>query len=272
MQNKQDDRHQHALRHVQDLARHADRGEAQRNQRDVGDEERDEHRVDQLRLRQEHGRAGVHALHVEHADHDRGDRIAGNAEHQRRHPRAGQGGIVGGAGVDQPFDMAGAEFFRLLGEPLGHGVGDPRRDVGAGARQDADRGAEHAAAQQVDLVARQHRAQPLEHIADALLRQRPSLVARGDVAQHLRDREHADHRRNEADAAHQLDAAEGEARVARGDVDADGRDEQADQQRDDALDDRPGRDDHGAGQPEAGEPEIFERRELDRELGERCAP
>ena len=49
-----------------------------------------EHRVDVLRVLDEQRRAGVHALHVEHADDDRGDRVAGDAEHQRRNPGAGQ--------------------------------------------------------------------------------------------------------------------------------------------------------------------------------------
>ena len=63
-------------------------------------------------------RTGIEILQIEHADHDRGNGVAGNAEHQRRDPRAAHGGVVGGAALDDALDVTGAEFLRLLGEPL----------------------------------------------------------------------------------------------------------------------------------------------------------
>src|SRR5438105_6820310 len=47
-----------------------------------------------------------------HADHDRGDRVARDAEDQRRDPGAGEGAVVRGAGLDDAFDVAGAELDR----------------------------------------------------------------------------------------------------------------------------------------------------------------
>ena len=55
----------------------------------------------------------------------------------------------------------------------------------------------------------------LEHVADRLVDDHaPAASVSTDVADDLRDREHADHQRDQADAAEQLGAAEGEAREA----------------------------------------------------------
>ena len=57
--------------------------------------------------------------------------------------------LLAEVGVDDAFDVAGAEFLRLLGEALRHGVGDPGGDVGAGAGQRADQDADAVAAQEI---------------------------------------------------------------------------------------------------------------------------
>ena len=150
-------------------------------------------------------------------------------------PRAAERRIVGGAGVDQALDMALAELLRLRREALGDRIGDPGRDVGAGPGQHADHDADQVAAHHVGLVAPEHPAEAAEDVHDRLMRNLDRLRGHGDVAQDLADREHADHRRDEGDPAHQLDVAEAEAGVARGDVDPDRGDEQPDQQRDHAL-------------------------------------
>ena len=141
-----DDRHDRGARRAQHIARQADHDDAERDHQDVGD---DEHQVDRVHARRflgEQRRAGIEPLHVEHADRDRRDGVAGNAEQQRRHPARGDAGIVAGAGLDQALDMAGAELFRLLREALRHRVADPGRHVGAGARQHADDDADDVAA------------------------------------------------------------------------------------------------------------------------------
>ena len=56
-QNMQDDRHQHVARHAQDLLADLDRRPAERQHQDVGEDEDDEHRVDELRVLQEHASA-----------------------------------------------------------------------------------------------------------------------------------------------------------------------------------------------------------------------
>ena len=98
----------------------ADHQDAERDHDDVGEHEDDVERVHARRALGEERRAGVEALHVEHADGDRGDGVAGDAEQERRHPAGGEAGVVAGAGLDQALGMAGAEFLRLLREPLRH--------------------------------------------------------------------------------------------------------------------------------------------------------
>ena len=67
-------------------------------------------RVDRLGLVLEDRRAGVEVLQIEHPDHDRGDRIARNAEHQGRNPGAADRGIVGGAAFDDALDWPVPNF------------------------------------------------------------------------------------------------------------------------------------------------------------------
>ena len=74
-----------------------------------------------------------------------------------------------------------------------------------------------------------------------------SSIAR-DAAEDLRHREHADHDRDQGQPAGELGVAEGEAREPRRVVEADRGDEQAEQQRHDALQRIGERDEHGAQQ------------------------
>ena len=134
---------------------------------------------------------------------------------------------------------------------LRHRVGNPGGDVGAGAGQRADQHADGRAAEEIaPSSASRHGPDAAEDIADLLRQDRAGLVDRDDAAQHLGDREHADHGRNEADALHQLDAAEGEARMPGGRIDPDAADRKSDQQRREALQRRVGRDEDRAGEAE----------------------
>ena len=54
---QQDDRHQHVARHAQELLGHLDRCPAERKHQQVGQDENEEHRIDELRILQEHRRA-----------------------------------------------------------------------------------------------------------------------------------------------------------------------------------------------------------------------
>ena len=195
--------------------------------------------------------------------------IAGDAEHQGRHPGATQGGIVGGAGVDDALDVAGAELLGLFGESLAQGIGDPGGDVRTGTGQDADPGADHGAARDIDRIAPEQAPLALEDIADLAVGEILDRARAGDPAQDLADREHPDHHRDQADAGHQLDAAEGEARVAGRGVDADRGKAQADQDRDEPLQGLAGGDEDRAREAEQAQPEILERAEAQGELGQR---
>ena len=97
-----------------------------------------------------------------------------------------------------------------------------------------------------------------------------AALLHGDgAAQQFRHREHADQRRDEVDARQQIDIAEGEARLPCGGIDADAADGEPDEQRQQALERVARADEHRAGEAEAGQPEIFEGREVDRDLGQR---
>ena len=161
-----DHRHHARARRAQHMHRQADHDDAERDHDDVGDDEHEVDRVHARRFFHEQRRAGIEALHVEHADRDRRDGVARNAEQQRRHPAGRDAGIVAGAGLDQSFDVAGAELLRLLREALRHRVGDPGRHVGAGARQHADDDADDV---------------PARHLPVIFLRQHP--LARQDAAE-----------------------------------------------------------------------------------------
>src|SRR5690606_32051831 len=116
-------REQHLPRHAQDGASRLDDQPSERQHHQIGDDEDHEHRIDELRVLEEHGGTRVHALHVQYANDDGGDGVAGDAEDQGGDPGATHRRVVGGGGVDDALDVAGAVFLRLLREALGDGVG-----------------------------------------------------------------------------------------------------------------------------------------------------
>ena len=266
---QENDGKQDIARHPQQLLAAFDRSPAHRQHQDVGENEDDEYRVDELRVLQEHGGAGVHALHVEYADHDRRDGIAGYSKHQCWNPGAAERRIIGRRGVDDAFDMAGAEFFGLFREPLRYRERNPCRNVGAGAGQCADQHANRRPTEKVEPIAFEHAEYAGENIADLLGDYGALLIHADHAAQEFREREHADHRGDETDALEQFDAAEGEARITCSGINADAVDGEAEQQRGDALERRVGGHEDRAGQAEQRQPEIFEGGEIDGDFGER---
>jgi hypothetical protein len=126
-----------------------------------------------------------------------------------------------------------------------------------------------APAQPRDRVSAQQPALAPPDSADARRRRLERAIDRGGVAHHLRDGEHADHHRDQLHTAHQLDASEGEAWIRRGVLEADGRHQQADRERDERLERPARRDEHRGAEPQEHEPEIFERAEFERNRRER---
>jgi hypothetical protein len=110
---------------------------------------------------------------------------------------------------------------------------------------------------------------PLKDVADLLGGELERRIHVHDEAQDLGDGEHADHHRDQADAAGELGVAEREARVPRRVVEAHAGDEQSEQQRDARLEDARIADEHRAGEAEHHHPEILEVAELERDLGQR---
>jgi len=108
---QQDHRQQRLARRAQHLLRALDRGDAERNHQQVGEDEDDEDGVERHRVVHEDGRPGGEALDVEHADDDGRDRVARDAEDQRRNPRPGERAVVGRARLDDALDVGQCRTF-----------------------------------------------------------------------------------------------------------------------------------------------------------------
>ncbi|MCY1544037.1 hypothetical protein D9M68_798890 [compost metagenome] len=80
--------------------------------------------------------------------------------------------------------------------------------------------------------------------------------------------EEADHDRDEVDPTHQIRHVEGETRCAGDQVEAHGSQQQADHQRQKALDRRTLGNEHRAAQAEDRQPEVFVRAEVEGEFGQ----
>ena len=114
-------------------------------------------------LLEDHG-AGSEALHEEYSDHDGGDGVTGDAENQSGDPGSTQACIIGGASVNDAFDMTCAVLLRFFRESFRNRVGDPGPDVSARARKDAHRGAHKPGADDIQLVFAQSPADAGEHL------------------------------------------------------------------------------------------------------------
>ena len=86
------------------------------------------------------------------------------------------------------------------------------------------------------------------------------------IAEDFRESEQTDHRGDEVDAGKEFIEAEGEARHAVNFAQADGREHQADHQRQSAFEAGAGRDDGGTAQAEHIEPEVFVGGKLKRDF------
>ena len=234
----QDHRVQDGRRHAQHLGGAADHDVAKRDEQDVGEQEHHVDGVEEVAVLGKQRRSRLQALHEQHADDDRGERVARDAEHQGRDEGAGDGGVVCGGAVGDRLDAALAVLLRMLGEALAHAVADPRGDVAAGAREHAHQGADDLRAQELELELADDTANALEdpgRVGDHL--GVLSLLCR-DVLEDLGQAEHADHGGDEGEAFQKLHAAEGEPREAQRDVCAHAGKQQSDEQRDEALEHR----------------------------------
>jgi hypothetical protein len=178
------------------------------------------HRIDEVRILQEHRRPGIHAFHVEHTDHDGRDGIARDTNHERGNPGATERRVISGCGVNNSLDMASAEFFRLPREFLRYCVGNPSCDVGTSARQGPDQHADGRAANEIEPIALPDIPDADENIANLLSQYRPALVDCNDATHQLGDSEHPDHCRNKTDALQEFDTAERESWIPGGRINA----------------------------------------------------
>ncbi len=162
--------------------------------------------------------------------------------------------------------MPCAELLGRLGEALRHRIAHPGGHVGARAWQHADDDADNVAAHLRGHVLLRQRQLAREDAAEAPEGQLGRL-GREHRAHDLRYGEDADQGRDGLDAAQKIGEPEGEARCTGRVFDANATDEQADQHARDRLHRRGARHHGRAHQAEEREPEILERRELQRHLG-----
>ena len=159
---------------------------------------------DQLRLRLEQQRSGLHAVLLERGEHDRRGRRGRQAEREQRHQHAGGGGIVGGLRARHAFDRAlcrtppGAcdSFFSSV-------IAQEGRDLGAARR--ASRRTEsrtRCRAATASTSAPVLRASSRASRSAVSISSRCAVVARRDV-ERFADREQPDRHHDDVDAVEQ---------------------------------------------------------------------
>ena len=176
----------------------------------------------------------------------------------------------GGLRRHHPLDLALAEPLRMLREALGERVAHERRRRGAArleAHPEPDEGAAHEGAPvaRQDLPGVEHHAQV--HAGPRALESQPLLDAQQDLA----DAEQPDDGDDEIEALHQLGDAEGQAQLAGHDVEPDGGEDEADQDRHERLERVAAAEPDETGEGEELDGEELRRPELERDLGEERA-
>ncbi|MNL02153.1 hypothetical protein D3C87_1226520 [compost metagenome] len=231
--NDRDHRYQCPVWHGEDAGEDADHRDVEDHQHDVGDEQRGDQAPDDVRLLLEQQWARGDVVQRQSADHHRGRARTWNAEGQHWHQCATSRSTDGSFWRGETTGITLTEFATGTGDAffghVGHGAGQRR----AGTRQHAHDETEQAATD----VHHEHRRRFLEvehHPPGGFHR---FLTAMGFLQQqqNLTDREQTEHQHNELNAVSQVDVVTGEAVNAAVGVDADARQEQADQRRDEGL-------------------------------------
>ena len=172
--------------------------------------------------------------------------------------------FVGALRRDDCLLAAAPEGLGMLGDVLGHRVGDDRGDGGADARQDAHPDADEGRAKDIPAVHRVVAGRD-EHAPQRCFQRLESLLDVERVGEDLAEREHAEDHRQDVKAALEGSDPEGQPDHARRLVDAGHGDEHAEQPGGQPLEDgafAQGRDQH---QRHHDEGEVLEGAEIDRD-------
>jgi hypothetical protein len=165
-----------------------------------------------------------------------------------------------------PFDAAGADLVLVLADLLVDGVGRELGDHRAAAGQDAQEGADHAAAQGAGDDALELR--PGRHQLDLAVERR-ALVAAVQVLGDLGDAEAAQRDADQADAVGQEGQVHGEALHAAVDVGADLAEQHADQAHRHAVEQAAGGDEAHADEADQHQGAVVGRPEQEGHLAQR---
>ena len=256
---QQDDRPEVVVRDGEDLGEDLGNADGDDDHEDVGDDHGDEGGGQVLRLIGEEQGAHLHALEREGGGHDGCRVAAGDTEAEQRDHRAAGGGVVRGLRGGNAVDDAGAELLGVLGELVLHGVAHEGGDGGAGARQDADHGADDGAAQQDPLDAQ--KLLQGGHLGVDLALGAAHAVIRGEalfgvgLLQNLGHGEKTDQHGDHLHAAEQVHLAEGQTGDARHGVLAHAGQQQAEKAGDDGGEDMIGVKHHQDRKTEEGDGE-----------------
>ncbi len=196
------------------------------------------------------------------AHHQRHHRVGRDAQREQRDEGRLRAGVVGGLRTRHALDGAAAEARGVLGELLLERVGGERPEHRAVARQQAQNRSEQRAARDRGsgllevLAARQQLAdRPVHDVAGLRALQ---------IAQDLREAEHAHGEDGDIEAVGDLGPAEGETLLAALEVGADGGEEDAHQDHGDRLRHRAARQHHGEHEAQHHEGEVVRRAEQQR--------
>ena len=253
-----DDGEEDLARQAQGLHHKADAVDEHQQHEDDADEEGQVDEHDQLGIVAHQQGARLQALQHEGAEHHHGGGVAGDAQCQQRDHGATGGSAAGHFRSDDAVGVAGTEGLGFLGRGLGLGVGHDIGQAGAHAGQDADARTDQGGADDVLPLAEHVQGHTPEFtLREGGVHDGVGFADAADLDQDLRDGEHTDEHRHDAEAGLEVGDAEVETRHAVGLTQAHAGKQQAQCGRDEALDQRLVGNGDDAAQGEQDEREIF---------------
>ncbi|MPM51774.1 hypothetical protein SDC9_98525 [bioreactor metagenome] len=259
-------RHDYAFGDLYYFRKGLDAEQAQNEERHVRHYEKAHYHPEEVRRLYHQHRSRLEAVDEEPADDDRRDSVSRDAQGQHRDEGPAYGSLVGRLRGDYAFVSSLPEgrlgiargAFSLV-------VGKQRRHVPSGSRKRADEYSEQRGAQ-AERQEFKEGGEVGHDFAEVLFRR--VFTASSELGQRLGDAEESDHRRDEADASHEVEVPEGVAQFARRRVHAHHADEDAYGSRHDAFDGISSADAADKEDAHQREQEEVTRREFEREVGD----
>ena len=209
------------LRNIQHFCGRFCGNEAEDQKDDVRKQHEQHNLCGKIGIFRKHFQAGLHTVHRQRADKDRGNRISGNAERHHRCHRPSDNRIICSRRNGKPFKRALSVFFGMLTHFFCIAPRDNRCDVAArrGNRTDyrSFDGTDKRRYRELFkfLKRRQNAAERKIDFPSFHFRRFFRAVSRIHLIQNFTDTEHADHNGNKRNAGEQIDGAESKARYGK---------------------------------------------------------